>query len=158
MTAVAVQDGTGLIEMDPWLKPFAPQLRERYRYYQSILHRINQHGGLLGAISQGHRYFGFNRGELWGKPGVWYREWAPNALQLRLIGDFNDWDRFGHPLVRDEFGVWSLFLPDDRFADKLVHESRLKVHVITETGAMDRIPAYVRRVVQEEGSTNFTGQ
>src|SRR3954452_17855184 len=141
-------DGTRLVDGDPYLEPFADALRERYAYYKSALNKINQHGGLLGDISQGHRYYGFNRGELWDKPGVWYREWAPGALQLRLIGDFNDWDRFGHPLVRDEWGVWSLFLPDEKFADKLVHGSKLKVHVVTEkSGSMDRIPAYAKRVV-----------
>ncbi|MDB5333962.1 MAG: glgB, partial [Phycisphaerales bacterium] len=98
-------------------------------------------------------------GELWGKAGVWYREWAPEALQLRLIGDFNHWDRFANPLVRDQFGVWSLFLPDEKYADKLVHGSRVKVTVVTEKGAqMDRIPAYIRRTVQEPGSSAFTAQ
>jgi 1,4-alpha-glucan branching enzyme len=150
MTTTALKhDGTDLARLDPWLENYQSPLRDRYAYYQSALAAIDRQGGILGPISQGHRYFGFNRGELYGKPGVWYREWAPNALQLRLIGDFNQWDRFGHPLVRDEFGVWSLFLPDDKFGDKLVHGSKVKVHVVTETSRMDRIPAYIRRVVQE---------
>src|SRR6478752_5670391 len=80
-------DGTGLIQHDPWLGPYADRLRERYGYYRSVLAQIDQTGGLLGPISQGHHYFGFNRGERNGKPGVCYREWAPAALQLRLIGD-----------------------------------------------------------------------
>src|SRR5215470_16580586 len=108
-------DGTALIQVDPWLEPYAPKLRERFAYYQSTLKGLESQGGLLGQISQGHHYFGFNRGELWGKPGVWYREWAPAALQLRLIGDFNDWDRFATPLVRDNFGVCEIFLPDEQF-------------------------------------------
>ncbi len=149
-------DGTDIIRYDSWLEPYGQQLRDRFGYYKSFLGRIDQIGGLQGAISQGHRYFGFNRGELYGKQGVWYREWAPNALQLRLIGDFNNWDRFGNPLVRDQFGVWSLFLPDDKFGQKLVHNSKLKVHVVTETTKTDRIPAYIRRVVQEEGG-GFVG-
>ncbi len=153
----APHDGTDLIKLDPWLERHRQQLRDRYGYFKSILSRLEPTGGLLGQISLGHRYFGFNRGEFYGKPGVWYREWAPNALQLRLIGDFNDWDRFGHPLVRDQFGVWSLFLPDDKFADKLVHGSKVKVHVVTETTAADRIPAYIRRVVQEASNRGYVG-
>lgn len=151
-------DGTALIQIDPWLEPYAPRLRERFAYYQSTLKSLEPQGGLLGPISQGHHFFGLNRGELWGKKGVWYREWAPEALQLRLIGDFNGWDRFAHPLVRDQYGVWSLFLPDDKYADKLVHQSKLKVHVITEKGSMDRIPAYIRRVIQEESTRGFVGE
>jgi 1,4-alpha-glucan branching enzyme len=46
--------------------------------------------------------------------------------------------------------VWELFLPDDKYAQKLVHGSKVKVHVVTEkAGSMDRIPAYIRRVVQD---------
>jgi len=54
-------------------------------------------------------------------------------------------------MVRDQFGVWSLFLPDDKFGEKFVHGSKLKVHVVTETGSMDRIPAYIRRVCRRRG-------
>ncbi len=158
MTDAATKDGTDLIRLDPWLEAYSPQLRARHESWLSAVRAIDRQGGLLGAISQGHRHFGFNRGELWGKPGVWYREWAPHALQLRLIGDFNDWDRLANPMVRDEFGTWSLFLPDDRYADKLVHGGKVKVHVVNETGAMDRIPAYIRRVAQEPDSNAFTGQ
>ena len=155
---LARTDGTALIDLDPWLKNYEQPLRERHHYYEALAMRFNATGGLLGSISQGHRYFGFNRGELFGKPGVWYREWAPGALQLRLIGDFNNWDRYGNPLVRDEFGVWSLFLPDDKFASKLTHGSKLKVHVVHDNGTTkDRIPAYIQRVLQE-GHSQFVGQ
>jgi 1,4-alpha-glucan branching enzyme len=113
---------------------------------------------LLGEISQGHRYFGFNRGELFGKQGVWYREWAPGALQLRVLGDFNNWDRWASPMVRDQFGVWSLFLPDDKFAAKLTHGSKVKVHIVGEDGSLtDRIPAYIRRVEQDWKSGDWSG-
>src|SRR5438046_2458771 len=151
-------DGTALIEHDPWLEPYADRLRDRYGYFKHVLSRFDATGGLLGQVSQGYKFFGFNRGELWSKPGVWYREWAPGALQLRLIGDFNNWDRMGNPLVRDEFGVWSLFLPDEKYGTRLTHGSRVKVHVVTEkSGSMDRIPAYIKRVIQEHGG-GFVGQ
>lgn len=150
-------DGTGLIAHDPWLEPYAERLRERYAHYEAALQKLDVTGGLMGEVSQGHTYFGFNRGELWGKPGVWYREWAPEALQLRLVGDFNGWDRMASPMVRDEWGVWSLFLPDDAYAKKLVHGSKVKVHVVTENGSMDRIPAYIRRTVDDVGTGHFTG-
>ena len=156
-TSEQINDGTGLIALDPWLAPYANQLRERHMLYLAARRRIEQTGGLLGQISRGHHYFGFNRGEFGGKQGVWYREWAPNALQLRLIGEFNSWDRYSEPLVRDHFGVWGLFLPDDRYKDRLVHGSRVKVHVVTDDSSMDRIPAYIRRTIQEEDKS-FTGQ
>ncbi|HWE04675.1 MAG TPA: alpha-amylase family glycosyl hydrolase [Tepidisphaeraceae bacterium] len=151
-------DGTGLIDHDPWLEPYADKLRARFNHYKTAAARIQATGGLTGQISQGHHYFGLNRGEFECKPGVWYREWAPEALQLRVIGDFNHWERYANPMVRDQYGVWSVFLPDEIYGKRLVHGSRVKVLVITEKqGQMDRLPAYIRRVVQEPGSPAFTG-
>src|SRR5215208_6818910 len=151
-------DGAGLVGTDPWLEPYTQKLVARQAYFRAALGRLNDTGGLLGQISQGHHFFGFNRGELYGKPGVWYREWAPGALQLRLIGDFNNWDRFDCPLVRDQYGVWSIFLPDEKYKEKLVHGSRVKVTVVKESSeSVDRIPAYIRRAVQEPDN-QFIGQ
>jgi 1,4-alpha-glucan branching enzyme len=148
----------GLIAIDPWLAPYAPQLRARIEHCRQARARIEATGGLLGAISQGYHYFGLNRGEQEGQPGVWYREWAPGARALTLIGDFNGWDRTADPLSRDAYGVWSRFLPDSRYADRLTHGSLVKVHVQTAEGHRDRIPAYIRRVVQEVQTPHFTGQ
>ncbi|HTW95910.1 MAG TPA: alpha amylase C-terminal domain-containing protein [Tepidisphaeraceae bacterium] len=157
-TSAPLCDSTKLIARDPWLAPHANQLAERCEYLKAVVARLDSTGGLLGEVSKGHHFFGLNRGELWGKPGVWYREWAPGAVQLRIVGDFNGWDRFANPMVRDKFGVWSLFLPDEKYAEKLTHKSHVKVHVVTETGTMDRIPAYIRRVVQDPANRQFTGQ
>ena len=151
-------DGTGLVQHDPWLEPYASRLAERQRRYRAAVAQFDLTGGLMGQISQGHRYFGFNRGEYLGKSGVWYREWAPAALQLRVIGDFNNWNRWGNPMVRDQFGVWSLFFPDDQFGTKLLHGSRVKVHIIGEdSSGADRIPAYIRRAVQDERTGDWSG-
>ncbi len=152
-------DGTGLIAGDPWLEPYAGQLRQRWRHYLKMRDGIQQAGGLLGAMSRGHNYFGFNRGESAGKKGIWYREWAPAAAQLHLIGDFNSWNRSSHPMVRDAFGVWSIFLPDPASGEgALAHGGKVKVQVDSAAGRMDRIPAYIRRVVQVEHSVDFAGQ
>ena len=150
-------DGTHLIELDPLLQPYAQQLRERFRHYQSYKAKVEKTGGILGEISQGHRYFGFNYGKNNGDSGVWYREWAPGAKYLSLIGDFNEWNRDMHPMSVDEWGIWHLFLPDRLYADRFTHGSRVKVHVRSDEGEHDRIPAYIQRVIQES-DTDFTGQ
>lgn len=154
----ADSDGTGLIAIDPWLAPFADALRWRQRHYQALRQTIEGTGGLLGPISQGHHFFGFTRGERDGAPGVWYREWAPGARQLFLTGDFNGWNRDSHPMTRDEWGVWSLFLPDADSEPALPHGSLVKVHVVSDQGESDRIPAYARRVVQDAASGDFAAQ
>jgi 1,4-alpha-glucan branching enzyme len=139
------------------LSAHAGKLRERQRRFLERYAELEASGGLLGAVSQGHRYFGFNRGEQDGAPGVFYREWAPAAHGLFLTGDFNGWDRSSHPLQRDQYGVWSVFVPDQSGAP-LVHGSRLKVHALTVRGAHDRVPAYVTRTVQDPITHDFAGQ
>src|ERR1019366_10783524 len=106
-------DGTGLIALDSWLEPYAQALRNRYSHYSYLKSRLDNTGGLTGDSSLAYEYYGLNRGAQHGKPGVWYREWAPGASYLSLIGEFNGWDRGSNPLERDQWGVWSTFLPDD---------------------------------------------
>ena len=132
-------------------------MRERFKQYLHFKSVIEKTGGVLGEISRGHRYFGFNCGEKEGESGVWYREWAPSAHSLSLIGDFNDWNRDANPMSIDAWGIWHLFLPDKDYSDRLTHGSRVKVHIKSALGEHDRIPAYIQRVVQET-ETEFTGQ
>ncbi|HVE73962.1 MAG TPA: 1,4-alpha-glucan branching enzyme, partial [Mycobacteriales bacterium] len=45
--------------------------------------------------------------------GVSFAVWAPNALGVRVVGDFNGWDGRGHPMRSlGATGVWELFVPD----------------------------------------------
>ena len=153
-----IDDPLGLISLDPWLAPYADALRRRAGHYERLRAAIDMTGGLTGPISLGHQYFGFHRGENDGEPGVWYREWAPGASGLSLFGDFNGWDREKDPLVRGEFGVWSAFFAAKEYGDTLTHGSLVKVHVQSAAGGQDRIPAYVRRVVQDPDTNDFTAQ
>jgi 1,4-alpha-glucan branching enzyme len=145
---------------DPWLEPYRPALEARQNAFARRVGEIDRHGGLLGSISQGHRIFGFNRGYDQGLPGLWFREWAPAAQALSLIGDFNHWDADAHFLTQQPGGVWSLFLPD--LADgtpRIAHASRVKLKVRSqERGEEDRIPSYIRRAIQDPQSGDFSGQ
>jgi 1,4-alpha-glucan branching enzyme len=150
-------DGTGLCRSDALLRAHAEQLRARQRRFLSRYRELEASGGLMGAVSLGHRYFGLTRGQQDGAAGVFYREWAPGAEQLFLTGDFNGWDRSSHPLTRDDYGVWSLFIPNEGGA-ALAHGGRVKVHVVSTSGARDRVPAYVKRAVQDPHNHDFAGQ
>jgi len=48
-----------------------------------------------------------------GVQGTYFAVWAPNAEEVSVVGDFNDWDPTGHPLrPRGQSGVWEGFVPD----------------------------------------------
>jgi 1,4-alpha-glucan branching enzyme len=47
-----------------------------------------------------------------GIAGVGFAVWAPNAMRVSLVGDFNGWDGRRHPMrLRAECGVWEIFMP-----------------------------------------------
>jgi 1,4-alpha-glucan branching enzyme len=43
--------------------------------------------------------------------GVRFALWAPNADDVSVIGDFNQWNRANHSMQRRDAGVWELFIP-----------------------------------------------
>ena len=44
--------------------------------------------------------------------GISFVVWAPNAKSVYLVGSFNNWDRYSHPMENiDGSGVWGIFIP-----------------------------------------------
>ncbi len=63
--------------------------------------------------------------------GVSFAVWAPNALGVSVIGDFNRWDGRLHPMrAMGSSGVWELFVPD------VVVGSRYKYEIRTRDGGL----------------------
>lgn len=46
-----------------------------------------------------------------GQQGWRFRVWAPRAAQVRVMGEFNGWDRASLPLTPTDGGVWEGFVP-----------------------------------------------
>lgn len=145
-----------LVENDSWLEPVADEVEARYQRYESKLKYIESQYGSLKSFASAHEFFGFTYDRL--RRGWWYREWAPAAHYLSLFGDFNNWDRYANPLEREEDGVWSIFLPDSQYKNRLMHGSLLKVLVQSSIGEQERIPVYIKRVIQNEDNKDFAGQ
>ena len=145
-----------LVENDSWLEPVAQEVEARYQRYESKLKYIESQYGSLKSFASAHEFFGFTYDEF--RKGWWYREWAPAAHYLSLFGDFNGWDRYANPLEREEDGVWSVFLPDSQYKNRLTHGSLLKVLVQSSIGEQERIPVYIKRAVQNEENKDFAGQ
>ena len=84
-----------------------------------------------------------------GVAGVVFAVWAPNALRVSVVGDFNGWDGRRHPMrERGSSGIWELFIPG------LGEGSDLQVRgqdQIRHAGAEDRPAGLLRRNAPEDG-------
>jgi len=72
---------------------------------------------LLGEGSHWQSYdkLGAHVGEMEGVQGVHFAVWAPNALRVSVVGDFNRWDGRLSPMrSRGNSGVWEIFIPELR--------------------------------------------
>ena len=125
-----------LIKNDPWLEPFTGAIEGRHNDVVRKEAELVGPKGSLNEFANAHNYFGLHRTA----DGGWvFREWAPNASSITLIGDFSDWKRMARYELRrlDDFGVWELTLP----ADALKHGQYYKMLVAWPGGEGGRLPA-----------------
>ncbi|MEQ9050604.1 MAG: alpha-amylase family glycosyl hydrolase, partial [Marinoscillum sp.] len=145
-----------LVKNDPWLAPFESDIQDRMKRFEARKKQLESEYGSIDAFASGYNFLGFNYDPK--KKGWWYREWAPHAHSLSVIGDFNNWDRGASLLEKNDQGIWEIFLDDKTYGNQLTHESAVKVHVVSDKGGVDRIPAYARYVTQDEKTYDFTAR
>jgi 1,4-alpha-glucan branching enzyme len=145
-----------LVQNNIWLKPYYAEIENRIKRFDKRTREIMSVEKTVYNFAGMHNYLGINYDEQ--QKGWWYREWAPEAESLHLIGDFNWWDRTSHSLKRNEYGIWEIFLADNIYKDTFKHESRYKVLVKSKAGELERIPPYTRRVVQDDKTHDFAAQ
>ena len=62
-----------------------------------------------------------------GTIGVHFAVWAPNALRVSVVGDFNGWDGRVHPMRSlGPSGVWEIFIPAAKVGDRYKFELRAR--------------------------------
>ena len=131
-----------ILKCDPGLKPFEKDIDLRMENYHRKKTELLAAGQSLSDFANGHLFFGFHK-----EAGGWYyREWAPAADALYLVGDFNGWNRRSHPLTKKENGLWELFLPGDT---ALWDGCKVMVLILKDGQELERIPLYANRVVQD---------
>ena len=137
-----------ILELNPQLQSCAWDIDLRMAMYEGAKNRLLPEGGRLKDFANAHHYYGFHH-----VPGGWYyREWAPNAYQLYLTGDFNNWNLTSHPLKRVDDESWEIWLEGD---DALWQGCEVKVVVDANLQRLQRIPLFANRVVQKKGTTTF---
>ncbi|KAJ5107308.1 1-4-alpha-glucan-branching enzyme [Penicillium angulare] len=145
--AAVIPDGTGVLKLDPWLEPHREVLKHRFSVVKKWADDIEKSEGGLEKFSKGYETFGLH---VQPNGDIKYREWAPNAVQASLVGDFNNWDTNANTMTKDNFGVWSVTVPAKDGAAAIPHESKIKITMVLPNGErIYRIPTWIKRVVQD---------
>ena len=140
-----------IIELNPQLHDFKGDIDLRMSCYENTKKRLLPEGLTLNDFANAHDYYGIHHVD-----GGWvYREWAPNAHQLYLEGEFNGWNQTSHPLKKLEKGNWELFLEGD---DALWEGCKVKTVVDANLTRTEHLPLYARRVVQEKETITWVAE
>ncbi len=143
-----------LIKNDEWLAHYSDAIEGRH---QHALDKINEltFGGKqkLADFASGYLYYGLHQEE---KRWI-LREWAPNATEIYIIGDFNNWQEeknYAMKRVARSNGNWEIKLP----LRAMKHGQLFKLSVHWDGGQGERIPAWATRVVQDDTTKIFSAQ
>lgn len=141
-----------LIKNDPWLEPFEGAIAGRYQHMLDKKAELTNDGKeTISEFASGYLYFGLHRTST----GWTFREWAPNATNIYLVGTFNNWEESGkYSLMPLDNGNWEINLPDGA----IQHGDLYKLIVYWDGGRGERIPAWATRVVQDESTKIFSAQ
>lgn len=139
-----------LVENDPWLENFKDAIIGRISYADLREKQFSTQAGSLIDFANGHLFFGCHKTE-----SHWiFREWAPNATNICLVGDFSNWEERVEFVFDNKDTYWELSVP----LEKIQHAQLYKLSVYWKGGHGYRIPAWVTRVVQDDETKVFNAQ
>jgi 1,4-alpha-glucan branching enzyme len=138
-----------IVRNDPWLNPFESVIRDRMKRALRKEAELSPEG--LAAFASGHLYYGLHRLD-----NHWvFREWAPNATRIFLVGEFTGWEELpAWELKSTTNGNWELMLP----LGSLKHEDLFRLSIHWPGGRGDRIPVWINRVRQDPDTLIFNAQ
>lgn len=146
-----------LIKNDPYLQRYAPFYRELRNRVDNTRRKLLKGSDSLLDFASAHEYFGLHliKDAQSGKKKWIFREWAPNASKIYIIGTFSNWkadERYRLQAIGE--GKWEALLDEEL----LHHQDHYRLLIEWPGGCGERIPAYARRVVQDEQTKIFSAQ
>lgn len=139
-------------EKDPFLNTYKTDIERRINNIVKREAALTRGVKNLKGFACGHHYFGLHLLE-----NRWvFREWAPGADAIFIIGDVTGWEKkkeFALKRINGE-GVWEISLS----AETLKHGDLYRLLIQWPGGEGDRIPSYATRVVQDSQTLIFNAQ
>ena len=140
-----------IVKNDSGLERYAGAIEARYDYAKRKELELTGGTQSLADFASGYLYFGLHKTS---KEWI-FREYAPNATELYLIGDFNNWQQGPeYQLQNIGNGVWEIKLP----LRAMRHGDLYKLMMHWKGGFGERIPAWATRVVQDDYTKIFSAQ
>lgn len=140
-----------LVLNDPGLNPYADIILKRQQNSLKKEKELLQSASSLSDFATGYMYFGLHRLQ----DGWVFREWAPNAEEIYMMGDFSGWKKLPpYRLNRLSHGNWEIHLPKEA----LQHGQKFRLWIRWKNGEGERIPAWINRVVQNQDTLAFDAQ
>ncbi|MCQ2154241.1 MAG: alpha amylase C-terminal domain-containing protein [Bacteroidales bacterium] len=137
--------------MDTLLEPWKGIVDGRHRNTEFRRNALADALGSLNGKINNHLYYGLHRTDT----GWVFREYAPNASKIYLIGDFNGWRRNSSwELKAIGSGDWELKIQDGFIS----HGQLYKLYIEWPGGGGERIPSYATRCVQDPDTKIFSAQ
>ena len=139
---------------DPYLKPYEQALRARAEMARNRAEEFSLRSPSLAKWADYHDRFGlfFKKGKGGGK---WiFREWAPNATAIYLVGDFNGWNKDPKFQAQRIYGtdIWECTLS----GGSIKHLDKYHLLVEWQGGFGERIPSCARYVLQDPNTNLFS--
>ncbi|KAG5018163.1 hypothetical protein JHK87_014018 [Glycine soja] len=130
-------ENIGIFRICPSLKPYKDHFKYRMKRYVDQKKLIEEYEGGLEEFAQAT--FPVYRNSVYGR-------W-----EAQIIGDFNGWDGSNHQ-IKNQFGVWSIKIPDTDGNSAIPHNSRVKFRFRHGDGVwVDRISAWIKYATPYDG-------
>lgn len=111
---VSYEEGNEIVVQDPYCYESVIKEEDLLKFEKGIHYTVYE---MLGAHEM----------EMNGVKGTSFGVWAPNAVRVSVVGDFNLWDGRRHPMNRlGKSGVFQLFIPGVKAGDIYKYEIKVK--------------------------------
>lgn len=138
-------------ENDEYLLPYEAEIKSVFNLSKDLEFKLTNGKVELKDFANGHLYFGLQKSD----ETLIFREWAPNAKSIFLICEKNSWSKSDNfKFYEIEKGIFELKLP----YQNLPNFSLYKYIIEYEQGEGERIPAWAKRVVQDDLTKTFNAQ
>jgi 1,4-alpha-glucan branching enzyme len=94
-----------------WEDGSTTEIDDPYRF-PAVLGELDVWLLAQGSHARPYERLGAHPRNMEGVAGTSFAVWAPNAMRVSVVADFNFWDGRRHPMrLRRESGIWEIFLP-----------------------------------------------